>query len=528
MAYTFSEYPATTYYAENKTALQDVLQLLPDNTSKEITPRDVRDAVLSAWESNVFKYVNGVNEYIGFTRDEIKDKKIFFGKKQISGSNIMSSSLLTSDTDIFLYNTKSDFASPQDFKMGFLAGTDTSLFEFAPYIQSTQVSGGNPHISLNLINPATYGRITIQSGSSASVVINNLYWPSTAQVAASIASPLSSNSNDLFLVMRGNGSPNYLELRTYTSLGGQLGSTGSTTTILGSPTTLNGHELEYTNPDPIVQSIGGVTVGTTFSSLAFSLLFDQILYPTLGPFASINITSAGSPPTPLSQNRTFERNHNSPTSVYISYSVIKRTNDVTSTYLRAQRPNGVFAVDDGTGFTPTGPGLITSNNINYTYTVPASAISGNTQFGIFTFSVVPNDSSSLSFTASQTVEFVFPYIYSFDTVNRPLTTFDMNALFGVSYNKIINSYGSQSIPLSNPTIPKYLYFMYPSHYGLLSEILDGNNFSESLSGPLAAWTFSQNVNISEPFGRWLTQPYNIYRKTELSIMPPSQDYKFNF
>ena len=65
MAYTFSEYPATTYYAENKTALQDVLQLLPDNTSKEITPRDVRDAVLSAWESNVFKYssVSGT-EYI--------------------------------------------------------------------------------------------------------------------------------------------------------------------------------------------------------------------------------------------------------------------------------------------------------------------------------------------------------------------------------------------------------------------------------------------------------------------------------
>ena len=526
MAYTFSEYPATTYYAENKTALQDVLQLLPDNTSKEITPRDVRDAVLSAWESNVFKYVNGVNEYIGFTRDEIKDKKIFFGKKQISGSNIMSSSLLTSDTDIFLYNTKSDFASPQDFKMGFLAGTDTSLFGFAPYIQSTQVSGGNPYISLNLINPATYGTITIESGSSASVVINDLYWPSTAQVAASIASPSASNGNDLFLVMRGNGSPNYLELRTYTSLGGQLGSAGGTTTILGN-TTLNTYPLEYTNPDPIVQSIGGVTVGTTFSSLAFSLLFDQILYPTLGPFASINITSAGSPPTSLSQNRTFERDHFTNTSVYISYSVIKRTNDVTSTYLRAQRPNGVFAVDDGSGVTPTGPGLITSNNINYTYTVPASAIGGNTQSGMFTFSVVPND-GTYSFTASQTVEFVFPYIYSFDTVNRPLTTIDMTALFGVSYNKIINNYGSQSIPLSNPTTPKYLYFMYPSDYGLLSEILDGNNFSESLSGPVASWTFSQNVIISDPFGKWLTQPYNIYRKTELSTMPPSQDYKFNF
>ena len=55
MAFTFSEYPATTYFAQNKTDLQDVLQLLPDNTSKQITPQDVRDAVFSAWENTVFK-----------------------------------------------------------------------------------------------------------------------------------------------------------------------------------------------------------------------------------------------------------------------------------------------------------------------------------------------------------------------------------------------------------------------------------------------------------------------------------------
>ena len=525
MAYTFSEYPATTYYAQNKTALQDVLQLLPDNTAKEITPRDVRDAVFSAWESTVFKYVtvDGV-EHIGFSRDEIKDKKIFFGKKQISGSNIMSSSLLTSDTDIFLYNTKSDFALTQDFKMSILAGTDTSLFGLAPYIQSQEVSVGNPYISLNLINPATYGKITIESGSSASVVINDLYWPSTTQVAASIASPSASSGTDLFLVMR---TPNNLELRTYTSLGGQLGSSGTPTTILGSPTTLNNYPLEYTNPNPIVQSIGGVTVGTTFSSLAFSLLFDQILYPTLGPFALMNITAAGASPTTLSQNRTFERNHISNTPVYISYSVIKRTNDITSTYLRAQRPNGAFAVDDGTGLILSGPGLITSNNISYTYNLPSAAISGNTQSGLFTFSVVPSDGTYI-FTASQTIEFVYPYIYSFDIVNHPLTSGDMNTLFGTDYNKIINNYGSQSIPLSNPTTPKYLYFMYPSHYGLLSEILDGNGFSESLSGVGASWTYSQNVDISDPFGRWLSHPYNIYKKTQLSTMPTSQDYKFNF
>ena len=518
MAYTFSEYPATTYYAENKTALQDVLQLLPDNTSKEITPRDVRDAVLSAWESNVFKYssVSGT-EYIGFTRDEIKDKKIFFGKKQISGSNIMSSALLSStETDIFLYNTKSDSNASQNFRMVLLAGTNSSLFGSAPYIQSTQVSGGNPYISLNLINPATYGTITIQSGSSASVIINDLYWPSTTQVASSIASPSASTGTDLFLVMR---TPNNLELRTYTSLGGNLGSVGNTTTILGSPTTLNGYELEYTNPDPIIESIGGVSVGTTFNSLPFKLLFDQILYPELGPFALMNIT------TPLSQNRTLERDHANPTSVAISYTLTKRTFNITGTSLIAQRPDGMYPIS-ASGPSLTGSGLTTSNN-TYTYTVQNSDINANTQSGVFTFSVVPND-GTYSFTASQTVEFVYPYIYSFNTTDYSLISGNIPSILS-SYTKIINTYGSQSVPLSNPTTPQYLYFMYPSHYGLLSEILDGNGFSESLSGVGASWTFSQNVAVADPSipSKW-NQPFNIYKKTELSTMPTSQDYKFNF
>lgn len=517
MAYTFSEYPATTYFAENKTDLQDVLQLLPDNTAKEITPRDVRDAVFSAWENTVFKYVYVDNiEHIGFSRDQIKDKKIFFGKKQISGSNIMSSSLLNSDTDIFLYNTKSDANAQQFFRMAFLAGTSSALYGSAPFIQSTQVSGANPYISLNLINPATYGTITIQSGLSASVVLNDLYWPSTSQVAASIAAPSASTSTDLFLVMR---TPNNLELRTYTSLGGNLGSAGTATTILGSPTTLNGYELEYTNPNPIIQSTGGVSVGTTFNSLPFKLLFDQILYPTLGPFALMTIT------TPLTLGRFLERNHSTSTSIAISYTLTKRTFNITSTLLKVLRSDGTFAANvSGPTLTATG---LSSSNYTHTYTVPAADINGNTHSGVFTFSVVPSD-GTFSFTASQTVEFVHPYVYGFSTQSYALTQANMATLFSESYNKIINGYGSQSVPLSNPTTPKYVYFMYPSHYGLLSEILDGNNFSESLSGAGASWTFSQNINVTDPISTHWQHPYNIYRKIQQAILPTSQDYKFNF
>jgi hypothetical protein len=67
--------------------------------------------------------------------------------------------------------------------------------------------------------------------------------------------------------------------------------------------------------------------------------------------------------------------------------------------------------------------------------------------------------------------------------------------------------------------------MYPSIYGALTAIKDGNDFSESLVG--GSWTYSLNVSISEPSSYWSTN-YNIYKKTQKVIINPSQIYKFIF
>ena len=518
MAYTFSVGAATVYYSQNKTDLLDVLQLLPDNTSKEITPQDVRDAVFSAWENTVFKYVNvnTANEYIGFSRDEIKGKKILFGKKQISGLDIMTSGLLSSDVDIFFYNTKSDSSLSQNFRATFLAGTNSSLFTNAPYIQATQIAGASPYISLNLVNPATQGTINLVGGPSGSVIINNLYFPSTASVAASIANPSSSTTSDLFLALRGG---QYLELLTYNFSGGSLGSPGSPTNIYGTPVNVNGYELEYTNSNPLVTSIGGFTQGQTFASVPVKLMFDQLLYPQLGPFATMEIT------TGLSTNRTLERDHSTNTSIAISYAITKRSFNITSTSLRFQRPDGT--ISSFSGPTLAGPGLTTSSH-TYTFTVPSSSISASTQSGLFTFSVVPND-GTYSYTSAQTVEFVYPYITAWGTVDAILSQVGIAGLFadaGTTRTKVINTYGSQSIPLVNPTTPRYLYFMYPSIYGTLSAIKDGNDFSESLTG--GSWTYSYNVSVTDPSSANWTAPYNVYKKTVQSIISPSQIYKFIF
>jgi hypothetical protein len=501
MAYTFSEGLSTTYYSENKTALIDVLSLLPDNTNKEITPRDVRDAVFSAWENTVFKYVTVAGtEYVGFSRDEIKDKKIFFGKKQISGLNILDSTLLSSsEVDLFFYNTKSDTNLNQNFRAVFLAGTNSSLFTTAPFIQANQVSGTNNYISLNLVNPNSSGTIALQSGSSASVIINNLYFPSTASIAASVLNPSASLATDLFLAVRGG---QFVELLTYNNGGG---------------TYLTQSALLYSNPVPMVTSVGSFTAGQTFSNVPFSTIFDGILYPTLGPLSTIDITQV------LFPNRTLERNHVSNISVSYNYSITKRSDNVTSITLRYVGANG--AISSGAGPAPiTGSGLVI-NNYSDTFNVLANIIAGNTSSGTFTFSVIPSDGAS-SYEASTTIEFVYPYIYAWSPNVYPLNNGGMQTLFGlVTPVKVINTYGSQSIPLINQGTPRYLYFMYPSIHGTLSAIKDGNDFSESLSG--GTWTYSYNEPLNDPSGKWVAN-YNIFRKTLPVLLNPSQNYKFIF
>ena len=81
---TYSVSPGTSQEASSKASITDVLTVLLDNTSKEITPRDVRDAVFSAWESSVIRYTtDGTTPYIGIDRNDVKDVKLFLGKKDI-------------------------------------------------------------------------------------------------------------------------------------------------------------------------------------------------------------------------------------------------------------------------------------------------------------------------------------------------------------------------------------------------------------------------------------------------------------
>ena len=73
----------------------------------------------------------------------------------------MNSSLLNSDVDIFLYNTKTDSVDNDTTKVSILAGTSSSLYEFAPYFRSQLVIGFSQSLSLDFVS--VDGDITLQS-----------------------------------------------------------------------------------------------------------------------------------------------------------------------------------------------------------------------------------------------------------------------------------------------------------------------------------------------------------------------------
>ena len=120
-----------------------VLTNLSNNIDFKITPKNIRDAITSLWDSTSFKSTySSNNEYIGLDSgnpsDQYLKRKIYFGKRLYNSTQIMSDSLLNTDTDIFFYNTKIDTGlSLQQFtRLSFLAGNNNNnIFNNSPYIE---------------------------------------------------------------------------------------------------------------------------------------------------------------------------------------------------------------------------------------------------------------------------------------------------------------------------------------------------------------------------------------------------------
>lgn len=145
--------------------LQTFLNKLPDNTAQLISPRDARDSIFTTWENILIKETTVGSSsigYIGLDNDALK-AKMFIGKKAYTSQEILDNTLLSSDTDLFIFNGKSD-SNPtlQDTKVSFLAGLIPGDYYYAPYIEATKITSPS-RIDLALVNPATAGVIEINA-----------------------------------------------------------------------------------------------------------------------------------------------------------------------------------------------------------------------------------------------------------------------------------------------------------------------------------------------------------------------------
>lgn len=493
--------------AQSYVQISDILSLLPDNTQKLISPKDVRDSIFSAWENTLFRYTTNSSstEYVGIAREEVKGVKFFIGKKELSGSDILSNSVISAnpDTDIFFFNTKSDSAPTQDLRISFLAGNNLSLHQRAPYLEAVQISGLTPSIGLILSHNQPYGGdFDFQAGDEGTIAINNLIFPSVNQLSTMISGASGSSTGDLFLVRTSTG---LLSLRTGASLGNTLGVPGSPTYIFGSPVELNGFPLEFSDSNPMIESFRNFPQGTTFSNVPLVEMIRGILYPYLPPLTTITLTSA-----------IIERREDINTVSNFNYTLIKRSLDITSSTLQLEGQSIIWNVS---GPTLTGAGYQTQN-YSGSFTISSTDILTNTS-GIFTFSYTATDGTQ-SYTDTDILNIVYPYYYGFSATNSvtniATTVATMSKKIDIKRNQEVTLFGS-----------KYLHFMYPDTYGTLSTIFDSNGYLIYQEGTQSnLWTHSVVSIASKESGWWGSRNYRVYRTLDERTIPVPSEYKFNF
>lgn len=187
---TYSVNISTTTESTSYPDIDFILNQLPDNDNKEVKPKDMRDGIISTWNVSSFKEtsVDDIN-YIGIDSGNPDDRdiknKIFISKRNIGEIEIANESLLGSDSDLFIHNTKEDTEQQITTRLAILSGTNSSLYSDSPRIeiQKEIVQSGIPYtkyswrglsssitdhlIGIHFINDNTGWVVGYENGSSA-------------------------------------------------------------------------------------------------------------------------------------------------------------------------------------------------------------------------------------------------------------------------------------------------------------------------------------------------------------------------
>lgn len=503
MPATYSVNIGTQFETERKIDIVTVLKNLPDNTSKLISPRDVRDAFLTTWASSPIKQTRTTagTEYIGIDSGNPADRdikqKILLGKRSYGNLDIMNSTLLNnSDVDIFIYNTKSDSGSQNSTRMGFLAGTYSELFVNVPYIGS-QYNTSTSLIDLDIRNPQLNGgNINIYS-STGYVVLNGIRFPKVADN--------SNATNGKILRYVGNFPNGYLRWDTSNVAISQLGVADKVTNIYGGTVSLNGYELEFVNPEMTSANVGGIPFGFSFSATSFngrkwplSEVIRKLLYPKRGPVIAVTASNS-SLSTPYVEIGTTA-------SINFRYDLTifpRNQYEYISDYLIRSKVGSTVALTDYYGLSFSGTPNTSFNN---TVTLVAGSYSNITQtdFGMHLTDVwLPSRydytsyPSGFSYSATASIYHVWPIYYGFTQsliTNSTILTNTVKKL-----KKAIMPYPglSQSITLPYEG-DGYFYIIYNNSFSTpISKVYDSNGFLLHDSSNPSTSFFSSSTRLGQ-------------------------------
>lgn len=496
---------STTYnlLGATSTDLSTPLSVLFDNTSKQISPRDLRNSILTLYSNSIFTQTTSSGyEYVGIDTGNPSDRdlknKIYLGKRVFSGTfsynsthDIMSNTLLNSDVDIFLYNTKRDSVSNRRTKIGILAGTSSDLRSESPYIQS-EILSSTSSTSFDFINPSTTGgNINIYSGeytsSTGTVSISNIIFPSFSDSYGLSVGLTGASNNKLLFWQNGQLIWNEVPVPTLTS----VGTTASLLNIYGSPVTVNNYSLELTDNRYTPFSIGDLPLSTNFNNVSIVEVLRRIVYPYLPPNCSVDILSpyAGG----------YVEVGTSPL-VKLSFSITKRSLPTLITGLSNMLPGSYPAITapGQTTVTGTASGIVISPVANTTTTFTITASDGNQ-----------------STSQSKTLTGIYPYFYGFSALST-MTTAGLSSL-----TKLVEPLGDKTIDITGSG---NLYFIYDSSYPDLDLILDDVN--NVIGGSSSIYLLT---TLSSPSGLWASKQFKVYKLTGIpQIGPPTVNYQFKY
>lgn len=460
-----------------------LLDRLPDNLDKLIEPRDLRDTMLSLWDSVVFKQTttSGI-EYVGIdagnpNNRDIK-KKILIGKRSFSGTFSYTDSqtvhimegLTQSDSDIFIYNTKGDTQQQIRTRFQIISGTDYSLNSNMPYIQSQVISGLTQSRSLDIVN--SLGDINIDSN-FGNVSINSITFSSISDFSSQV-------SDNKVLIW--NGTSSQLEFGDLIfPATSSLGTQSDLLEIIGNPVNVNGYSLEFSDSRRCPFEIGDITFGSNFFNSPLEEMLRRIIYPYSQPTSSIKIL----PPfdSGIAEVGTFP-------APIIEWKINKKTLPTLQTALTNMIPGSYPPITTSTYETVTGQ----SNGVVISPIGTAST----------TFSVVVNDGTQ-SFTSSTSIRGVYPYFWGFSNLTT-MTTIGLQNL-----QKFVLEEGNKEVEVFGQG---NFYFIYPNEYPNLIDVKDEDNIS-IIGG------FTQSTqNFSSPTGLWAGKVFKVYKIENITKNDP--------